>query len=206
MVMNQMIFLSLEEFLYTHMSVRRGHANESVSSAASQLDFASLNTLYFPTNIPEDYHLASIVVYNERIRIWFISEPVTDEAWHNALINSQYFLLEITRWTYYDLESWGHSTPMQGMMNQFGFTEGDLIDGKYFFLEAGNELHWAHGSNRMSLRLPRASGISAFDENITSFDSDSVHDALPHTVVMEINLMDDAMITSLIEDISLGIN
>jgi len=188
LIANQMIFLSLEEFLDTHASVRQGRADDDIAHAATRLDFESINTLYFPVNIPEEYQLASIVVYEEWIRIWFIAGPVTDETWHNALANSQYFLLQITRVTYQDLEEWGHTSPLQGIMYSFNLTEDDLIDGKYIYLEVGNILIWAQGSNYLMLHMPQTSDIIAFGENITRFEGYSVYDTLQFTETIAIDL------------------
>ena len=189
----------MEEFLYAHRAAREGRATGSLAEMAARLDFASLTELPLSINLPEIYRLSVITVYEERIRLWYLPEHtlISEEARRSAISPTQAFILQITRWT-------GVQSPMDGIMQQFGFTTEDLIDGRYYFREQTNTFYWAHGGNRLSLRLPNPSSGSHdahMPSNITTgFTGNTVHDLLAFTETSTIDLDDDALITALIGD------
>jgi len=80
--------------------------------------------------------------------------------------------------------------PMEPMMRQFNFTERDMIDGRYFD-EQRRTFRWAHGREHLSLRLPSA-----------GFEDYNVHDLLPFTEIIVIDLTDEAKVAELIGDFS----
>ncbi|MCL2408766.1 MAG: hypothetical protein FWC96_04030 [Oscillospiraceae bacterium] len=162
-------FSSLEEFLLSYIAVKDGmraegfmptsvHGNfEHFSEMAESVDLLSLERFYLPVNIPEEYKIFRIAVTEYHVTIRFLPEEhlgsETDILLARA--DSQDFQFSFTRKL--NLEN-----PMAGIMEQFGVTEADLIDGKYLFLEP-NLFLW--GSNReiLSLYTPRPPAVGLSD-------------------------------------------
>jgi hypothetical protein len=116
-----------------------------------------LNELQLLANIPEDFHLSFIDIIN---RYWFwsiyrhIDDDGVSEIWNNMSIT-----LQVGRHTHEDaLETWGLDCPLLFHMRQYGYTENDLIDNKYWlqpFIEHAYILWWAEGSKLFILSIPQ---------------------------------------------------
>ena len=172
-------FRSWEEFFDAHRAAREGNLRGETARRAERADFASLEKLFLP-NLPEAHQLNDIVINESSVQIRYFREfEHLGTQWELSS-----FTFSFTRWTYEDLESWGAQSPLDGIMRQFGFTEDDLIDGK-FFRERTNTLtvFWAYGSNRLSLSVPR----NVPNTDIAGF-----------TEVTAVNLLDEDAIAALI--------
>ena len=207
----QLLFLSLEKFLDTYVATRRGMAMGSRTPIiAEAIDLPSLTSIHIPTKIPETFRLARISVTERSVALHFMpatkdfTNDYTNELWNVALSSRQYFLLMFDRYTYEDMKFWGHSSPLDGIMNQFGFTEEDLIDGRYYIRETFSgmlELYWAEGSTLFSLRMPRtiheSSAIVGFSaDDVVSTEVFTLYDMLHFTETITIDLQDEANIAA----------
>ena len=196
---NQLVFPSLEEFLDAYATAKEGgeSSNHRVAILAESLDFASLKTIYLLPNIPEEYPLRAIEVYNDSIGFWYV--PEKDENNHEEQYASpfdvKYFQFIVTFPTERDLKESGVANfPLDGIMRQNGFTEDDFIDGKYLYNEALKTIHWAEGNNRLGLQLPGAYEIyegAAFNPADIGLDEDySVYDLINFAQTVTIDLQD----------------
>jgi uncharacterized repeat protein (TIGR02543 family) len=162
--------------------------------------------LVLPNNLPGAYQFHYMTVYEQSIWFWFVPEQslASEEARRSAIDRQQYFNLIIFRWTYEDLESWGLQSSMHGIMQQFDFTEEDLIDGR-FLRERTETLLWAQGSELISLTLPRppleTRDTAPLGAGIIGFTGNTIHDILPFTQTTTIDLLDEALVTALIGEL-----
>ena len=204
-IQSEMVFRSIEDLLSALVAVRNGDVSDRFAAAAKIMDFESLDTIHLIANPLGDYRLIEIMVYDRRVYMFYanIGEDDTEEARINAIRNEETFIFTFTRWTYEDLESWGLSSPMAGVMRQFGLSEEDLIGGRYFFSQDAfsNHLSWAEGSNRLGLTMPRTSranrdtsGIAAADIGIAT--EPTVQDMLHFTNTVTLDLQNQANIAA----------
>jgi hypothetical protein len=191
---NHLTFLSLEELFEARLDVLQGkyrtefpHRNSLQIVKAS--NFAELDKIYLLTNLPEEFQLSVIWVGDNEVGVFYMAlgDEDTMEARSDARFNFQYFLLSVIRWTYEDLESWGHNTPLDGIMRQYRFTEEDLIDGKYFFREGtvSKSIHWTEGNIRFYLDIVYFSTARKY------FSDFSVYDIIGLTETAAIDLRDE---------------
>ena len=195
----EMRFFSIEEFIYAYVSVRDGRASDDLARRAINSDFASLDEIYLLTNLPGAYRIAEIMMSDEAVN--FIYLPIGEEDIIEIHFN-------VTRWTYEDLESWGANSPLDGIMRQDGrrggFTEEELIDGKYYFNGSrfSSSLYWAEGSNRFCLSvfspLYRNNDVSGFDAADLGLSTEiSAHDMIKFAETIAIDLRDENNIATL---------
>ena len=195
-------FGTVKEFLYAHRAVMEGRATRDLAELATAVDFISLNELHVLTNLPETYRLHGIYVSEDSIGMWFFPEEafVSMDAMHNARNSGHSFQLFLSRWV--DMEC-----PMTPIMSQLGLSERDLINGRYLFRESGtsDSFIWAHGRERFTMTLPRTlhgnHGISAFGDGTIELTRDNAHTMLPFTQTTTINLLDEALVTTLIGEL-----
>jgi|GEM_PF-1411509 len=191
----EMRFFSIEEFIYAYVSVRDGRASDDLARRAIKSDFASLDEIYLLTNLPESYRIAEIAVFDDTVYFNYLTigeEDITE------------IHLNVTRWTYEDLESWGANSPLDGIILQNGFTENDLIDVKYYFCENrfSSSLFWAEGSNRFYLTVSRPlyrnNDVSGFDAAGLGLPAEiSAGDMIRFAETVAVDLRDENNITAL---------
>jgi len=202
--MNFLRFYSLEEFFDAYIAAREGRVSPDSETAriTAHVDFASLDEIHLLTKLPEIFRFAHISVSDESISIYYMPiEEDTGETRRNAVLNNQYFQFVVTRTTYEDLVSWGHNSPLDGIMRQFEFTEEDLINGKYYFRERTRTLYWSQGSNRYGLTMPK---VAHGNDDVTGLSADelglaaefSVNDMLKFTETITIDLQDEINIAA----------
>jgi hypothetical protein len=194
-----LVFSSLEEFLLSYMTVKNGaraegfvpasfHGNfERFSEMAESVDLLSLERFYLPINIPEEYKIYSIDIFDSTVGIWFLPEELlgSQNALLDAMLLSQYFLFSFTR--DFTLVH-GLENPMAGVMEQHGVTEANLIDGKYLF-RAPNRFRWAMDNELFGLHTP--------SPHIVGF-SDAPEDMVQFTEVYVLDLTDEDAIKAIL--------
>jgi len=171
-------FSSLEELLFTYAAAREGRPSrisrdsrqaDRFALNAELVDFVALDTLHILTNIPEGFILDGFDVSEENISAMYVtSQFATGDEIHESLgWRSMFF--SVTRWTYEDLEEWGMSCPLDGVVRKNcpyggifpirgGFTEENLIMGRYHIDRSSTtwySIYWAEGPNRFTLSIPR---------------------------------------------------
>jgi len=198
----ELMFYSIEEFLYAYAEVSDGRASDDLTRRARNTDLSSLDTIHLLTNLPEAFQLALIDVHETRVTIVYVVDIDEDAGIGSRNIFMRpHFQLQVYRWTYEDLESWRINSPLDGIMQQTGLTEEDLIDGKYLFYERTNDLHWAQGSNLFMLRMPSVShgnsDISGFTaEDLGLAPEINVNDVIEFSETVAVNLYDENNISS----------
>jgi len=192
---SEMLFLSIEEFLDAYVSVRDGNASDDLARRAINSDFASLDEIYLLTNLPGAYRIAEIMISDDTLHFMYL--PIGEEDIIEIHLN-------VTRWTYEDLESWGANSPLDGIIRQNGFTENDLIDGKYYFSEgsAVSRLYWAEGNNRFRLSvfspICRNNDVSGFDAADFGLSTEiGARDMIRFAETVAVDLRDENNITAL---------
>jgi len=143
----RLVFSSLDELMSSHTAVRASRSIGNYAELTASTNFASLERLYLPTNIPEKYELLSIAVTEWMVSIIYLhrDDMVTEDTIGDALINRRGFSFNITR---LDLDS-----PMDGIMLQNHATEDDLIEGRYLFVEP-NLFVWTTDSEVITMYTP----------------------------------------------------
>ena len=202
-----LVFASLDEFLYAYVAAREGRvfSDSQPDWITEHVDLASLETIRLLAKPMGAYRIIEIAVHGEWVNILYanIGEDDTEEARLNAIRNDEVFHFSFSRWTYEDLESWGASSPLDGVMRQDGATERDLIDGKYFLSQSSttNWLFWAEGSNRLMLTMPRTSRANRDTSGIASEEGGlpadpTVYDMLHFTNTVTLDLQNQANIAA----------
>ena len=198
-------FGSVEELFYEHRAINEGRASEWVVDVYHRADFASLDVIYLPVALPDGYQIVSIVIRPNIVSISFLPiEPPTDIFNYNRLI-----LLQISRTSYDDLTSWGHLTPLCGMMGVGNAIPENLIDGKYYIQQFTSNFvfNWGQGPNLVSLHVPlhwmnqevEAQRLQQQSANIQTLTDTAINNLLPLTQTITVNLSDIALIQSIVE-------
>jgi hypothetical protein len=185
-------FYSLDELLDSYVSSREGRIFREWQYL-EHMKLASLENITLLTNLPEIYRITHIEFSNVSVRIYY-DIPYTG-------LSSSYasFVLDFCRSTPQDRELWGHTSPLDGIMQRYGFTENDLIDGKYIYRDISivSTLHWAQGSNRISLSMPSIihgvespAGFTIADLGLS--EDFTVHDLIKFAESVTIDMQDEA--------------
>ncbi|MCL2571305.1 MAG: InlB B-repeat-containing protein [Defluviitaleaceae bacterium] len=127
-----LVFLSLDEFIVNHNAI----ALDRGGSVADIINLAGLERLYLPSNLPLEYQLYRLMINENAVNLVYlhIDDMISEDTVMDALIQQRHFQFSFTRW---DVDS-----PMEGILQQMGATEDDLINGRYLFVEP-NMLIWA---------------------------------------------------------------
>jgi len=179
-------FSTFEEFLYAHRAVIEGRARGDLVRMAEDADFASLTELLLPSNLPENYQIDFMEVNPTWVWVNILPEIalVSERTRESAISSGRYFTFGMTRW---DSE-----TPMVGIMQQFSFTERDLVEGVFLYERSGSStLYWAVGRELLSLRIPRM-----------GYEDYNIHDLLQFTETTIIDLTDKAKVAELLIELS----
>jgi len=199
-------FETLEEFFYEHVAVKESRSIRGGDDSDMWINFAALEEIVLPIAILEEYEIVRVGLCVNVFDIHFNPIiPIED-----IFLGYQMIGFEIWRWTYEDLESWGQESPLEGIMDQFGFTEDDFINNKFFVREDEHfiSLYWAVGPKLAYLYIPRLqldSGLRHHRELnetnsiIHNLTADTMHDLLPLTQTIAVNLSDTALIQAIVE-------
>jgi len=202
--LSPMRFNSWEELFYEYRAINEGNASRYAIDMNAIMNFSSLDVVYMPVAIPKGYELFSIDIFANLMSISFIYTESEEEMHFNENVLD----FRIRRWSYDDLVSWGHETALDGIMQQFGFTEDELIDGKYYLHDTGSSsliLYWALGPKRASLIFTRptqfinSQNANTTGSGIQNFTTTELYELLPLTQTITVNLSDTALIQSIIE-------
>ncbi|MCL2409810.1 MAG: hypothetical protein FWC96_09440 [Oscillospiraceae bacterium] len=179
---DELRFSSLEEFLLSYLGAMSSRARGgALSELEESVDLLSLERFYLPMNIPEEYRLFRILVDEYNVSLWFLPEEHlgSDMAISNATASSRHFLLGVTRGL--NLEN-----PKAEIVEGYGITEEDLIDGKYYF-NGWNMFIWGSEGEILILYtpLPPAVGLS---------DNGSGDDLVQFTEMYVLDLTDEEAI------------
>jgi len=177
-------FSSLDEFLEVHRSARSSEVAEDISVVAERLDIASVERLYLPTGILEEYELFCVMIDLVNVGLLFLPSEhlVSDGQRSDAVSKRQHFIFTFSR------ESFEY--PMSGIMEQFGATETDLLDGRYLFVEPNSYL-WGYDGRILCLQLPMPPDIDM--EYLLSAPIDEFESwlqALPDDIALSLGLDD----------------
>jgi len=146
-VIGQLEFTSLEEFLDSHRTVRAGKATGELACLAEKVNFAALEKLFFPTGIPAEFQIYKIITNKENASIWYLhKEDLTSEdKTRDAIVHQRHYLFSFTR---LDIES-----PMDSILRQNFVSKEFLIEGKYLFVEP-NQFIWASEREVLNIYAP----------------------------------------------------
>jgi len=138
---------SLEELLSDLEKLRAGEASEELVEISERLDLSSLEVLYVPSGLPENYKLFNIAISMENVSILFMPEEhlSTIATQMDAVISQQHFAFNFTRMSFED--------PLAGVMKQFSVSEDDLIEG-VILLDPPNSITWGYDAKMMHMYLP----------------------------------------------------
>jgi len=143
-----LFFSSLDDLLSSYQaanSMLRQHSTTSLSEELMAL--TTLEILYIPVGVPQEYQLFEIAVRDEVVTYLFLrgEHMVSEEAIMLARIYQEGFSFTFRRW---DLDN-----PMEGILRQNRVTEADLIHGRYL-LASPNRLIWQNGRSVAFVRFP----------------------------------------------------
>jgi len=201
-VIDELVFFSLEEFLDAYNAVRAGISTEDIARLESGANLATLETIYFPIGIPEEYQLYRITVNVETVGFWYLREDdlVSEYSIQMALAYQHHYLFFFTRW---DMES-----PMEGVFSQRNATEADLIDGVYLFTPP-NKYVWFSDREILTLYTPIPFSVDQQKAMLTDEFDDILWQELKqelsddakqqqYTEVMVVNLLDENEVSALL--------
>jgi len=137
-------FSSLEHFLHTLRTIRtHGFASE----AAEHLDLGSLDELYMPTGIPEEYKIISVMVDDVNVGFTYLHDDdlISENARWSAMGNRKHFGFTFSR----DEDE----NAIASFLENFGYSEDDLIDGRYLLVNS-NGLLWSYEGRFMQMHIP----------------------------------------------------
>ena len=197
-LVDELEFSSLEEFLGSYLITRdeeEGDIAELVedwSPAFTDSDFAdvvegseltSLQALYLPIGIPEEFQFYRMVVNERFVSTWYLHEDdlVSEYAIQDAIEQGRYFLFNVSR------RNGDAATLLEGVLQRNRATEEDLIDGKYLFV-APNRFIWVTDGAIFRLTAP----LSMID---------SADDMVKLAETSVVNLLDTDEVRELIEEI-----
>jgi len=194
-VPDRLAFSSLNELIASYNATAASKANNVSSRIDSILpnleesvNLLALERLYLPTNIPSEYQLHQITVFENNVSLVYlhIDDLVSEDTIVEALIHQRHFLFNFTRW---NVES-----PMEGILQQNDATIDDLIDGKYLLVEP-NLLIWASDNEVIYMYVPLMPRHTLGQRELTNDDAISVEHALEQirfTETMVVDLRNDA--------------
>lgn len=192
---DRLAFSSLNELIASYNATAASKANNVSSRIDSILpnleesvNLLALERLYLPTNIPSEYQLHQITVFENNVSLVYlhIDDLVSEDTIVEALIHQRHFLFNFTRW---NVES-----PMEGILQQNDATIDDLIDGKYLLVEP-NLLIWASDNEVIYMYVPLMPRHTLGQRELTNDDAISVEHALEQirfTETMVVDLRNDA--------------
>jgi len=136
-----MEFSSLEEFL---SFIKDPKEDEDF------IDLAAIDKYYMPIGLPDNYKLYKITVGKADVGFWYLPEEclISRDTTMEAESLSRHFLFIFTRG--------GPESPMDGIKKQHGFTNDDLVNGKYLFVNMPYIVYWEAEGELMMLYLPTA--------------------------------------------------
>ena len=179
-------FSSLNEFITSYNAMIAGRTDNDFARLADNVNLLDLHRMYKPVNIPDEFHLHKLVVYEQMVIFWYFHKDdlVSEDTILDAIAQQQHFLFNFTRW---DIES-----PMDGIILQNNATASDLINGQYLFIEP-NLFIWSSSKEVIfmytPLRLHAYQGLSAMSGDITKFlEPGNVDKLVQYTEVEVINL------------------
>jgi len=165
-VPNMLEFSSLEDFLHSFLAAGDGRSrgeflgeysasrtDETLADVLASVDVLSLENFYLPVNIPENYRLFRISIFENEIGVWYLPEEHLGSEWdaQMAMINGWYFLLHIPRG---EIE-----TPVEivitNQMRHHGITEDHIIDGAFLYLSFNNSFRWVYNNKLLTLQMPQ---------------------------------------------------
>jgi hypothetical protein len=140
-------FKSVEELIDAHKTVRNGGIlNEEIDVyKPDETNFAALEKLYIPTNIPETYGLLSIEVIPSFVTFYFLPE--------------EYLVSSSTRWEErYNNKDFRLASPRgdddwANYLIDFRHDDKELIDGKYLQYRP-NAWRWEYDNKIMYFHTP----------------------------------------------------
>ena len=142
-------FRSLEEFLVNYSLVEQNATTRNGATIELRTNFAALETLYVPINIPEEYSLYKIKVTARDVGFWYVhrDDMISEETIREAIALQRHYLFGITRW---NLET---DFPMEGILRQNNASKEEYLARGYIFAEP-NVLFWASDSEILTLYMP----------------------------------------------------
>jgi len=170
-------FASLEELIEAYKLLRTHKADRKLKKSAKSVDFAKLEKLYLPTNIPEAYKLYWITIYKGGVWFKYLPEKYTGSEFEALFDNYSFYCSSL------DTDS------MDDIMQANHLTEKDLIEGKYWFT-GSNSLVWVLDGKYMSIVLPTSTEVYSGDFSLIDYlGLDSVEDLAQFTRVEAIDLV-----------------
>jgi hypothetical protein len=216
-----LVFSSLEEFLTGYIAAKDGSATRgaidfpgrwmpssyALSDVLESVGFASIETLYLPIGIPEDFRLHLIRVTDIAVSFEYLhkDDMLLDEASRNRASRDRQFTLA------YFMFDMDYSYLVDAMLRQsyvsFGVraTENDLIDGRYFF-DGRYSFTWVHGRERFTLRTPGPSHIDFGAETTVNAHGEVVFsnpaDMVQFLEIRTVDLTDPEQIEALLAELN----
>jgi hypothetical protein len=151
-----------------------GSTEFTLADHVENLNFAALDIIYFPTNIPKPYRLYGISVYKDSVSIRYLRGEHLDSEFEALFDNFVY--------------NYSRLASMDDILRANYFTNKDLIDGKYL-LSGTRSLRWVLDGRDMSLDVPAS--VDVFEKKISLvayLGLDSVEDLARFTEVDMIEL------------------
>ena len=141
----EIIFLSLEEFV--------SYIEEPGENA--DYDLGKFDKYYLPNGLPDNYKLYKITAGIPDVGFWYLPEEclISRETIMEAESLSRHFLFIFTRW--------GLESPMDGIKVQHGFTDENLVNGKYLLESMPYILFFEADGELMMLYLPTSLPVDA---------------------------------------------
>jgi len=205
-VWDEVSFSSVEDFLNAYLIASEGgdiahlvsgwqapFEDTELTSAVDNIKLTSLEALYLPVGIPDEFELRSIDVSEELILFSFLhpDDSVTEE------LN-----LFVFRWDELD-----EAFLINAMFEQYGIGEADLIDGKYYFRERswGYAFDWVYNGTRFHLGIPLGQLNVRDEASRENRDGDMSYEdqleAVGYAEIATINLQDTRAVEIMIEEL-----
>jgi len=210
---DELIFSSLEDFLLAYRALQLGEditafvenwfsglSGSTLESVAKGSNLASLETLYLPVGIPDDFVIGKILVneYHVHIAFYHIDDMVSEDSKWIADIQQRHFSFAML------FRDYDEATLFSNMMEAYGAYEESLIDGKYFFSEP-NRFDWVADGVWFQLYTPLRQ-LSESNKSISATEIDGVSLNNPREMVVftetrTIDLTDEGEVMALIREV-----
>ena len=216
---DEITFSSVEDFLNAYVIASRGgdiahlesewhkrFTDAGFVATAAKVNFTSLDALYLPAGIPDEFEILTITVGEDVVEYIFMhpDDMVSEDATWDALWHGRLFRFMIFRWDEDD------SVLLDAMLEQsINITEEDLIGGRYRVDEgySGYYIDWVYDRTRFSLYIPRIQRGARGEIVIAATEIDGASSADPYELVSfaettTLNLQDTRAVEAMIAELA----
>ena len=166
-----------------------GGGRGDLSRVVNRVNLATLDRLYIPVGIPEEYELYRIIVLERSISFAFLPErySISPHTAQMSIDTGLHFHFHISR--FQDVDA-----ARDGFFTQNRTLEDDLITGIYHFCERRDFFDWMSKSWRLQMRFPR----NYLDSYYISADPSVL---TQYAVIRTIDLLDDVAINEFLAEL-----